>query len=188
MTKKSNSRQRATAPEMDEMDGNVDKIRDILFGGQMRDYDKRFADMEKRLTVHVERLSSDFEKRMERLNAYTKREVEKLSEQLKTERKDRIADDKQGAKDVKDLTQQVEAWFGEVEDQLETEAKDLRNSLHDQNEDLSTLISQTRDEINSALTEETRDLAEVKVGREDLAGLFAEVALRLKKDFKLPKA
>ena len=188
MTKKSNTRQRAAASEVDEMDGNVDKIRDILFGGQMRDYDKRFADMEKRLSVHVERLSSDFEKRIERLNAYTKREVEKLSEQLKTERKDRIADDKQGSKDLKDLSQQVEAWFGEVEDQLESETKDLRNSLHDQNEDLSTLIRQTRDEINTALTEETRDLAEVKVGREDLAGLFAEVALRLKKDFKLPKA
>lgn len=30
--------------------GNVDKIRDILFGGQMRDYDRRFARVEDRIT------------------------------------------------------------------------------------------------------------------------------------------
>ena len=29
--------------------GNVDKIRDILFGSQMRDYDKKFARIEERL-------------------------------------------------------------------------------------------------------------------------------------------
>ena len=29
--------------------GNVDKIRDILFGGQMRDYERRFQELEDRL-------------------------------------------------------------------------------------------------------------------------------------------
>jgi hypothetical protein len=188
MTKKTNTRQAPTAADVEDMDGNVDKIRDILFGGQMRDYDKRFADMEKRLTAHVERLSNDLDKRIERLGALSKREIEKLAEQLKTERKDRIAADKQGAKDQKDMSRQVEGWFAEVEEQFETETKDLRLSLHDQNEELSSLISRTRAEITDALAEETSDLASTKLGREDLAGLLAEVALRLKKDFKLPKA
>ena len=33
--------------------GNVDKIREILFGGQMRAYDKRFSRLEERLTKEV---------------------------------------------------------------------------------------------------------------------------------------
>ncbi len=187
MARKTQQKQNPSADIIGDTDGNVDKIRDILFGGQMRDYDKRFADMEKRLTTHIERMSSDLEKRIERLNNYAKREVDKLSEQLRAERKDRIADDKQGSKDLKDLTVQVESWFGEVEEQLETEAKDLRASMHDQNEELSTLIRQTRDELNESITEEAGELADAKVGREDLAGLLSEVALRLQKDFKLPK-
>jgi hypothetical protein len=63
----------------DNEDGNVDKIRDILFGGQMRDYERRFSDLEKRLTKNIELISTNFEKRMDRLNAFAKREVEKLT-------------------------------------------------------------------------------------------------------------
>jgi len=41
-------------------DNNVDKIRDILFGGNMREYDKRFARLEDRLNAKSE--LSGFEK------------------------------------------------------------------------------------------------------------------------------
>ena len=41
----------------DNVDGNVDKIREILFGGQMRDYEQRFADLETRLTKNIELIS-----------------------------------------------------------------------------------------------------------------------------------
>ena len=171
----------------DEIDGNVDKIREILFGGQMRDYEGRFADLEKRLSQRIDRMGAELEKRIERLNTYAKREVDKLGERLKTERKDRLADGKSGARDLKDFSQQVESWFGEVEDRLDVESKDLRNVLHDQSEELAALIAETRDHLNAALSSETRALDDAKLAREDLAGLLSEVAMRLKKDFKLPQ-
>lgn len=171
----------------EEVEGNVDQIREILFGGQMRDYDSRFADLEKQLSQRLDRMGAEFEKRLERLNTYAKREIDKLSERLKTERKDRVADVKNSARDLKDMTNQVEGWFGEVEDRLDTESKDLRNSLHEQSEELAALITETRDQLNAALVSETRNLADAKLAREDLAGLLSEVALRLTKDFKLPK-
>jgi len=71
----------------ENVDGNVDKIREILFGGQMRDYEQRFADLEARLTKNIEHISNAFEKRVERLNTFAKREIEKLAEQVKDERK-----------------------------------------------------------------------------------------------------
>lgn len=170
-----------------EIDGNVDKIREILFGGQMRDYEGRFADLEKRLSQRIDRLDAEFEKQIGRLNSYAKREVDKLAERIKAERKDRLADTKSGSRDLKDATQQVEAWFGEVEDRLDIETKELRNAIHEQSEEFAALIAETRDCLNDALTNETRELADAKLAREDLAGLLSEVAMRLKKDFKLPK-
>jgi len=171
----------------DEIEGNVDKIREILFGGQMRDYEGRFMDLEKRLSERIDRMSVELEKRIERLNTYAKREVDKLSERLKDERKDRLADGKSGTRDLKDFSQQVEGWFGEVEDRLDVESKDLRNALHEQSEELAALIAETRDQLDTAISDETRELADAKLAREDLAGLLSEVAMRLKKDFKLPK-
>jgi dsDNA-binding SOS-regulon protein len=176
-----------TKSAIDDMDGNVDKIREILFGGQMRDYEGRFADLEKRLTQRIERTGAELEKRIERLNTYAKREVDKLSERIKTERKDRVADAKGGERELKDLSQHVEGWYAELEDRLDTESKDLRKSLHEQSEDLSALIAETRDQLSAMLADETRSLDDSKIAREDLAGLLSEVSLRLTKDFKLPK-
>ena len=175
------------AAQAADVEGNVDKIRDILFGGQMRDYDQRFAELEKRLGQSIDRLGRDIEKRIDRLDSYARREIDKLTDQLKTEKKDRIADGKRGAGDLKELTDQVETWFADVDDQLATEAKDLRTSLHEQHEALSQLISETHEQLNEALNAESRALTDSKLAREDLAGLLSEVALRLQNDFKLPK-
>lgn len=172
----------------EEMEGNVDKIREILFGGQMRDYEGRFADLEKRVIQQIERTNAELEKRITRLDTYAKREVDKLAERIRSEHKERLADSKSGSQELKDVTEQIETWFGEVEDRLDNDTKQLRESLDEQNEELSALIASTRDQLNAALTSETRDLADAKLAREDLAGLLTEVALRLKKDFKLPKS
>ncbi len=170
-----------------EIDDNVDKIREILFGGQMRDYEGRFAELERKLTQRIDRMSTEFEKRLERLNSYAKREIDKVGDRLKTERQDRVADTKSGARELKDFSQQVESWFGEVEDRLDGETRDLRNAMHEQSEELAALIAETRDHLSTAISDETRELADAKLAREDLAGLLSEVAMRLKKDFKLPK-
>jgi len=172
----------------DNMDGNVDKIREILFGGQMRDYEQRFADLEKRLTKNIELISSNFEKRMDRLDSYAKREIEKLTEQVKDERKARREDGKQGSREFKELAQQVESWCAELEEQIGSETHDLRSLLQEQGEELSGIIHETHEQLSKNLAAETRNLADGKLAREDMAALLTEVALRLKKDFKLPEA
>lgn len=172
----------------DNVDGNVDKIREILFGGQMRDYEQRFQDLENRLTRNIELMTSNFEKRVDRLDAFAKREIEKLVEQLKDERKARREDGKQGAKEYKELAQQVESWYAELEEQIGSETQDLRGTLQEQGEELAGMIHDTHEQLSKNLATETRSLADDKLAREDMAALLTEVALRLKKDFKLPKA
>jgi exonuclease VII large subunit len=181
-TKISSDPQQAT-----DVEGNVDKIRDILFGGQMRDYDQRFAELEKNVGQSVERLGRDLEKRIDRLDTYARREIDKLTDQLKAEKKDRAADSKRGSSDLQELTDQVEIWFADVDEQLASETKDLRASIHEQHESLTQLIREAREQLDDALTHQSRSLAESKLAKEDLAGLLSEVALRLQNDFKLPK-
>jgi len=186
---KKQSNQRATKRvAKDEMDGNVDKIRDILFGSQMRDYELRLDAMEKRITQSFERAARDIERRIERLDAYARREVDKLSEQIKTERKDRVAEGKKGASDLGELSEQVESWFAEADEQLASETKDLRTILHTQSEELNAQIREAHEQLQSALQKESAQLADIKLGREDMAALLTEVAMRLNNDFKLPKA
>lgn len=181
-------KQRQSGLTEEHAEGNVDKIREILFGGQMRDYEQRFADLETRLTKNIELLSSNMEKRIERLDNFVKREIVKLSDQVKEDRKVRREEGKQGSRELKDLAQQVESWCAELEEQIGSETQELRSSLQEQGEELSSLVQETHEQLSENLATEARGLADEKLAREDMAALLTEVALRLKKDFKLPDA
>src|SRR6185295_6529950 len=63
--------------------GNVDKIRDILFGTQMRDYEKRFVRLEERLLKESADLREDVKRRFDSLEIYVKKELESLTDRLK---------------------------------------------------------------------------------------------------------
>ena len=94
MARKPSGKKQSSPDAIEDAEGNVDKIRQILFGGQMRDYEQRFEAMETRITQNLDRVSRELEQRLERLNTYTRREVDKLGEQIKAEKKDRTADGK----------------------------------------------------------------------------------------------
>ena len=50
--------------------GKVDRIRDILFGSQMRDYDSRFQRLDERLTREAADARADTQKRLEALETF----------------------------------------------------------------------------------------------------------------------
>src|SRR6202162_6664752 len=55
---------------------NVDKIRDILFGSQMRDYEKRFIRLEDNVTKAKEGLGEDMTKGLDTRRAFVSEGVE----------------------------------------------------------------------------------------------------------------
>ncbi len=114
--------------------------------------------------------------------------MEKLAEQVKDERKARREEGKQGSKELKTVADQVETWCAELEEQIGGEAQELRGLLQEQSEELSGMIQDTHEQLSKNLAAEARNLEDGKLAREDLAALLTEVALRLKKDFKLPGA
>ena len=69
---------------------SLDKVRDILFGNQMRDVERRFARLEERLIKETADLKDDVRRRLETLEAYVRRENESLEGQIKSERGDRV--------------------------------------------------------------------------------------------------
>ena len=106
MTTKNASNQNKEQAALDTMsDNNVEKIRDILFGGNMRDYDKRFAKLEDRLISDIERLSQDVFKRFENLDGYIRKEFEDLTNKLHTEKTERKQDREEGHGEIKSLQQ-----------------------------------------------------------------------------------
>ncbi|HEX4936143.1 MAG TPA: hypothetical protein VFV33_23340, partial [Gemmatimonadaceae bacterium] len=83
--------------------GNVDKIRDILFGSQMRDYDRRFSGVEERLLRESGELREEMSRRLSASEQHLRHELESLAGTLSAEQRDRT----QGVRDAMDATANV---------------------------------------------------------------------------------
>ena len=70
-------------------DRNVDQIRDILFGGQMRDYERRFVELAQKLEQEATRLRAEMEKRVAALEKRFDDASEKLARSVRQEISDR---------------------------------------------------------------------------------------------------
>ncbi len=169
MAKKPGPRQNPSAAADTGMDGNVDQIREILFGGHMRDYEQRFAKLERHMSETIDKLSRRFEKRLEQAIAQSRREIDKLTEQVKAERKERLSEHRDSVKELENLTNQVEAWFTEIDEQFDAEGKELRAALKRQSDELASMIA------------DMRSAADSKVDAATLARMLSDVAAKLGK-------
>ena len=170
----------------DDADQNVDKIREILFGGQMRDYQRRFDALEAGVASATDRLRSDLSNRIESLESFVRRELELLGERLASERRERGEEREKIASDLTDARTRVEQAIDRLDEQTAQEARALRASLQEKAGELAELIQHSRDDFNAMLTRQANSLEDRKVGREDLAALLSEVALRLNRELDLP--
>ena len=72
------------APSMSDAPG-VDKIRELLFGNQMQDYDRRFAVMEERFLQKVRDLEAESARAIQSMESSVKKQLESLASQLRQE-------------------------------------------------------------------------------------------------------
>lgn len=166
--------------------GSIDKIRDILFGAQARDYDKRFMRLEERLAKESSDLREEVKRLFNSLENYIKQEFESLTERLKAEQNER-AEAVQGiSEDMKSSANVFEKRIGQIDDQLSRHQRELRQQILDQSRSLSEEIRHKHEEVSAALERDARELREDKAGRAALAALFTEMAMRLNNEFKIP--
>jgi DNA anti-recombination protein RmuC len=166
--------------------GNIDKIREILFGGQMRGYEKRFARLEERLLKESTDLRDDTRKRFEALETFVKSEFEALSERLQTEQRTRDESLQTLSRDMQGADQALERKLAQFDEQTTRVQRDLRQQILDQSKNMSEEIRQKYAELVALVERETAELGHAKTDRASLASLFTEVALRLNDDFKIP--
>ena len=166
--------------------GNIDKIREILFGVQMRDYEKRFSRLEERLLKESSDLRDETHRRFDALEMFVKNEFEALTERLQSEQRSRDEAVQNVSRDLQSTNQALEKKLSQFDEQTTRNQRDLRQQLLDQSKKLSDEIRQKNAELSAMLEREVAELGHAKTDRASLAALFTEVALRLNNEFKIP--
>jgi hypothetical protein len=157
--------------------GNLDKVRDILFGGQMREVERRFARLEERLIKETQDLKEEVKRRLEALETFARKESESLAEQLRGERSERL-----------ESTRTLERRDTTLDEQLSKGQRELRQQILEQHQRLSDDIRQKVDEVLASLARETGELRADKADRATIATLLTEMAMRLNNELRLPGA
>lgn len=166
--------------------GNVDKIREILFGGNMRDYDKRFSRLEERLAKESSDLRSETKRLFDSLETFVKKEFEALSNRLESEQKLRHESVQDVSQELRYTAKALDAKLAQFDTQTTQAQRELREQLLDQSKSLSEEIRRKHDDVSSVLDRQVKELNHEKTDRASLSALFTEVALRLNNDFKIP--
>jgi exonuclease VII large subunit len=166
--------------------GNVDKIREILFGGQMRDYDKRFSRLEERLLKESNELREGNRRSLEALETFVKNEFASLANRLQMEQQSREGSDQNLSRELQESIRSVEGKLTQFQNQTTEAQRDLRQQLLDQSKSLNEEIRRKHDELSTTIEREVADLSHEKTDRSSLSALFTELALRLNNDFKIP--
>lgn len=169
-----------TKEEMRERLGNIDQIRDIIFGAQLRDFNSRFEKLESELALlqqemhdyasqvksvlstEVRAAIDSFEKKLKSLSLTSQEENADLRQQL-----DRLN---------RKFSSNLEALDESVDLQTSSLRQDLSQTRDRLQEEVRNLRSQVFDELNNRMAM----LREGKVSRDDMAEILFELGMKLK--------
>ena len=162
--------------------GNVDKIRDILFGTQMRDYDRRFAALEERLLRDSAELRDDLNKRLLATEQFVRGELDTVAANLSAEQRDRMQATRETMDAMSTLNRDLSERIAALTMQTAQQHREMRNALNEQQRSLGEEMDRRHQELTGALRRESYELRTAKTDRSALAAMFAELAAQLGND------
>ena len=162
--------------------GNIDKIRDILFGNQMREYERRFSRLEERLVKEFTDSRDETKKRLDSIEVYVRQEIEALNEVLKKQQNAQEQAIRELSQDYKNQINSLDQKMTQFDENLSRSGREVRQQILEQSKSLNDEMKQKFAEILNVVERETQELRNDKANRSTLSMLFAEMAMRLRSE------
>ena len=172
--------QQTTTTGAREKSGNIDQIRELMFGAQIREFDGRFETLESELATSHEEMHKRINEVNSALSGELHAAVESLEKQIKSL-------DFSGQEDRTDLRQQIERTdskftnrFQSLSEAVDANATSLREELSQATGKLQGDVQDLKTQVFDELNKRFSMLGEVKVSKDDMAEILFEVGLRIK--------
>lgn len=159
--------------------GSVEKIRDILFGNQIKDFQKRFLLLEERLVKANKDLREETHKRLEALEQFFKNEQNAIKDHVISEVKQLESEDKKIQNDLKTAVSSIKKNLNDAEEKFLALTSELRQQILDQSKALSTDIQQRNEQATENLRDTANGLEDAKIDRTTLAEYLIDMAMRI---------
>jgi hypothetical protein len=171
----------------DAVDGSsIEQLREIIFGGQLREYERRFARMEARLAKELGEIREEVRARCTTLEQHVRQEFESVTVELRAAQQSRAAEERRLSQSIVDAAKGAEDRIGGLTDLVTRETRDLRVQLREQTKAITDDVQRRHADLLELLEHDAAELRDGKADRSDLSALFMEVALRLRGESVIP--
>jgi hypothetical protein len=177
---KSNAVDTAVAQTAEASGASVDKIRDILFGSQIKNYEVRFGRVEEALARETAEIKDTMRRRLDSLEAFFKKETDSLAARLKAERDEREEILNTIGRELKATAAQLSKKILDLDNKAAQDRSAARQELMTESRKLLDEIRQRHESLSGLLENRVQELRHGKTDRSALAALFVELAVRLK--------
>ena len=158
---------------------SLDKVRDILFGGQMRAVDGRLQTLEERLLNEQAQMFAARDSHVANLEANLRRELQSLADQLSAERAKRGEELKVLGTELRDALRSLEKRHVRLEEMGGAADAELRDSILEQSRVVSAQLERLSNRLATDLNREVAGLRHDKADIASLVGVFSDMAHRL---------
>ena len=173
------STEHASEKALEATQVSLDRVRDILFGAQIREQDHRRQEFEEELAKQLSVFGDESRKRLDSLEGFVKRQIASVLDILKTESQQR-AEALQGlAQQLKQTAAGIDKRIAAVDEQHSGAERALRTEILDQSNSLREDLTGMGQSLTALLEKTRSDLQHAKADRAALAGLYTEMAQRL---------
>jgi DNA mismatch repair ATPase MutS len=164
-------------PEALPETGNLDKVRDILFGQQSREMERRLERMDERLRADLHGLQRDGDERQGVLEAFVRQELQALKDRLASESEARLELAERTARAAEAERSELERKLSALQDRHAAAMAEAREALLEQGKRFTAELKALREQLQATLEREVSALKRDKLDRSLLARGLADVAL-----------
>ena len=161
-------------------DGSLEKVRDILFGAQSREFDQRVHALENRLLQESTNLREELTRSLEALKAHFTEEVSQLKNHIKEEERGRTTSLADVGQVVQTLGANLEGQLSQLRQQGAQQSDLLEQQIIQQKSDLTKNHLQHMANLQQQFQDGLELLKAEKTDRAALAEMLMDLALRLK--------
>jgi len=154
----------------------IQRVRDILFGQQMRSHREEVGRLDELQNQRREDLRAEVRQQLASLESFVKHEINALSERLSLESRDRTGDGEKLNAKLHGVRDNLEARLTAIDGKAVQGQGDLREQLVAQSKLLTDMIQQRHDESLLRQREGFAELEAAKTDRSTLARLLWQIA------------
>jgi hypothetical protein len=172
--------------EVRERLGNIDQIRDIIFGAQLREYETRFGKLESDISL----LQQDMRSHVEQLKVSFSAELKAVFENLEKKLKLFNLNHEEEAADLRQQVDRLNRRFSgcvqSLDEELNSQTKSIREDITQTKVQFEEEVVGLRDLVLEEIERSFSKLRQSKVSKDDMAETLFALGMRLKENEFIP--